>query len=639
MKNWIKIPKSNIKTAIIAGIVLFALTVPKIVWGFWYWFKAGNIFSKLFGGMFGNIAKATAIDIGHAILTTTVDAIHWVLHWFARAGAEFLNGMIRIGFDSHFDIVKAGWEVTRNFSNMFFILFLVIVAFATILRFEKYGIKQLLPKVILIALLINFSFVIAAVIVDFSNITANFFISDIKKYTGKGFLSGEFVDSLNLLKTNITLKDCQDLPDTPSKDGGPSLREECKNAIANISGGDKFEAVTIFVISSTVGSIVLLIAAFTFFAGGILLLIRIVVIWFLLMIVPLAFLCYIMPGLRKMWQTWWKTFLKWCFFAPAYAFFLWLALKISIEGGIKDIADKGSSAFDPTAGPFSTIWTATPGNALIHYFFVIALLLGGLIAASKFGIYGADVALKVGQKMYKGAGRWTGARIRERTAEPAAGLARGMAKVFGRVPGLKKLAQAPTKVMTAQRKDIEKEKKNWASASMDTLKSLYPTVNRTQQIAFAQLMSEKGKFSAGGNFKNRDVENIMKVANIYGKDMVAPMLTNRPDLAPAIGQTVEEAIKKISPAKAEKIQTESFKDKETLRLIFENFRGGHLAKIAETNVGAADEIQKAIRELSTDPNPAIAAAERETRLAAINPKLTIYINNTAAKGTGDYTFD
>ncbi len=385
------------KTAIIAGVVSFFLFLPNVAQGFFL-----QIFKKG--------AEMSAVAIARGALTIITQFIFDLLNWLVRAGGAFFDGMLKIGFTSHLDIVKVGWEVTRDFSNMFFILFMVIIAFATILRTEKYGIKQLLPKIILIALLINFSLVICSVIIDFSNVAANFFIKDINQTTGKGGVSGNFVDSLNLFSTH-TVMECEKLPNEPvwPADGtgppGPSLQEQCIESRTTPAAAQIGSDVITFAISMTVGALTMLIAAFVLFAGGVMLLIRIVIIWFLVILVPFVFVCYIMPALRENWQKWWKTFLQWCFFAPAYAFFIWLAMKISLEAKTQELAKTASGEF-VDVGPLANIFLSTPANALIHYLFIIALLLGGLITASKFGMYGADTAMNIAQKAKQGTVNW-----------------------------------------------------------------------------------------------------------------------------------------------------------------------------------------------------------------------------------------
>lgn len=614
--------QTSIKTAIIAGIILFSLLIPQIAWA-----NPLLQFQLLKGAikLFLEGTGMSAMAIAESILVKISEFVFYLLNLLVKLSAAIFDGMLNIGFKSHLDVVKAGWQVTRDFSNMLFILFLVVIAFGTILRFEKYGIKQLLPKIILIALLINFSLVICSIIIDFSNLTANFFIDDVKKYTGKVGVSATLTDSLRLTEIYKPIE-CSGLSDVPKEEGGESAQDECIEDAAGKFGSDMIT----FVISMTMGSLVMLVAVFTFLAGAILLLIRVVTIWFLVMLVPLVFICYIMPALRENWKKWWKTFLQWCFFAPAYAFFIWLAVKVAVEGGTLIVAKEMSTEFTGM-GAFVNAFTSSPA-LIIHYLFIIALLLGGLIVASKFGIYGADTAMKVGKGIYGGAKGWTGARIRERAAKPAARLAGGLARTFGRVPGLKKLAQVPIKTMTAQRGAIEKEKKKLSTYSPDALKSLYPTFNKTQQIAAAQFLAEKGNFSKGGNLKEGDLEKIVKVANVY--DSAAPMLENRPDLAPEVGKTHKEIFDKTKVATTEKFQAEAFKDKPDVQKAFfenTNIKAGHLGKIATTNTGVMNELQKFINGLGKN------ATERRQEMQKINAGLVRYIDSNVGQGLG-WTF-
>jgi len=616
--------QTSIKIAIIAGIVLFSLLIPQIVWA-----QPLLQFQLLKGAikLFLEGTGMTPMAIAESFLVKISEFVFYLLNLLVKLSATIFDGMLNIGFKSHLDVVKAGWQVTRDFGNMLFILFLVIIAFGTILGIERYGIRELLPKIIIIALLINFSLVICSVIIDFSNLTANFFVDDVKKYTGKEGVSATLTDSLRLTEIYQPIE-CSGLSDEPKQEGGESAQDECIEDAAGKFGAD----MVTFVISMTMGSLVMLVAVFTFLAGAILLLIRVVIIWFLVMLVPLVFICYIMPALRENWKKWWKTFLQWCFFAPAYAFFIWLAVKVAVEGGTLIVAKEMSTEFTGM-GAFVNAFTSSPA-LIIHYLFIIALLLGGLVTASKFGIYGADTAMKVGKGIYKGASRWTGARIRERAAKPAAGLAGGLARTFGRVPGLRKLAQVPIKTMTAQRRAIEEEKKKLSVHSPDTLKSLWPSFagNRAQQIATAQFLAEKGKFSAGGNFKETDLEKIVKVANIYGA--ADPMLENRPDLARAAGKEPKEIFDKTKVATTEKFQAEAFKDKPDVQKAFlenKNTGAGHLGKIATTNTEVMNELQKFINGLGKN------ATERRQEMQKINAGLVRYIDSNVGQGLG-WTF-
>ena len=60
--------------------------------------------------------------------------------------------------------VQQGWTALRDLANMFFIIVLLIMSFATILKIEAYGYKQVLKKLIIMAILVNFSKTITAFI-------------------------------------------------------------------------------------------------------------------------------------------------------------------------------------------------------------------------------------------------------------------------------------------------------------------------------------------------------------------------------------------------------------------------------------------------------------------------------------------
>lgn len=81
--------------------------------------------------------------------------------------------------------IKIGWEIARDTANIFFIFILLGISIATILRIESYGAKQLLVKLIIIALLINFSLPLSMVIIDVSNVLALQFLGYINNLQPK----------------------------------------------------------------------------------------------------------------------------------------------------------------------------------------------------------------------------------------------------------------------------------------------------------------------------------------------------------------------------------------------------------------------------------------------------------------------
>ena len=73
------------------------------------------------------------------------------------------------------DGVKAAFDIVRNISNAVFIVLFLFVIFSQLTGFgiDNYGIKKILPKLILVAILANLSYYICEIAIDLSNILGN----------------------------------------------------------------------------------------------------------------------------------------------------------------------------------------------------------------------------------------------------------------------------------------------------------------------------------------------------------------------------------------------------------------------------------------------------------------------------------
>lgn len=295
-------------------------------------------------------------------------------------------------------IVTTGWGITRGLCNMFFALILLLMAFDTILQTNKFPIKTILPKLILVALTINFSLIFLGIIIDFSQILTRYFI------TAAGGTSGDIgvqlANGLNMAKvfqtpTNLT-SDAQ---------------------LQQAFGGTSSSFLSI--ISSLIfGIIIILIAAFAIGAGAIFMLVRLVSLWVLLITAPLAWLAMVapLPGLSSLTGDWWKKFFQWTFFAPIYAFFIYLSVLASSAAATFSRTNTGSLNDKKVVGEiFTNGFLAGDGIAtMMQYLVIIMLLLTGLKTAQSGGITGAGAVMawgkKTGDKLKGGARRWSGAQ-------------------------------------------------------------------------------------------------------------------------------------------------------------------------------------------------------------------------------------
>src|SRR3989344_3386288 len=115
---------------------------------------------------------------------------YWLFHdipaLLLGISAYFFNVLVFISLDG--DLLKSAfvgqaWGVVRDLSNIFFILILLYVAAKIILDLGGHEAKQTIAKVVIIALLINFSMFFTQVIIDTSNVLALVFYNKMKVST------------------------------------------------------------------------------------------------------------------------------------------------------------------------------------------------------------------------------------------------------------------------------------------------------------------------------------------------------------------------------------------------------------------------------------------------------------------------
>jgi len=95
--------------------------------------------------------------------------------FFAGAALHFNQGILN--FDPPFIIT--GWKVFRDVANLGFVFGIIIIAIATILRRKTYGAQSILWKLVVAALLVNFSLTIGATIIKTSDVFSNYFLDQI----------------------------------------------------------------------------------------------------------------------------------------------------------------------------------------------------------------------------------------------------------------------------------------------------------------------------------------------------------------------------------------------------------------------------------------------------------------------------
>lgn len=274
-------------------------------------------------------------------------------------------------------IIASGLTITQGFVNMILVLILVYIALATILRLSTRETNKLLVTFIVVALLVNFAPVLCGLIVDASNIVMNFFISGITGDVSTASLETMSNDQASIMIDNLT--------------GGEAL-------IPSIMTGVLLSGVNFFMF-------------FIFLLFSIIFLLRYIMIWFLVILSPLAFVAYILPSTRKYWTMWWNQFIQWSIIGAVCGFFLYLGISV---------LTKSQEIFN---GPIS----GATGASVLVYFVPPLFMAVGLIFGLKTTAMGASAAInlstRAGRRVVKGTGKggkWLGGKIAQRGIRPLA---------------------------------------------------------------------------------------------------------------------------------------------------------------------------------------------------------------------------
>ncbi len=341
--------------------------------------------------------------------------VNAILGLFISLGAYIITFALNLdGNVFNSPTVQTGFSIALSVANLGFVLGIIVIAIATILRSEAYGVKQMLWKLVVMAILVNFGLVITAPIVGFADNLSNYFVN------AEG---GTISFATNLTNAFAPQNLMQPPPAATGGQtacnvaggllGGPVGAALCNTARqylnGDTSGASAFMVQVLSLIFSAVFSFIVMI---TFFAIGIMLFIRYIYLALLLVLLPLAWLTWVLPKLSHHFERWLSEFFKWTFFPVISLFFIYIAFQsvTNINGAVG--LQAASIASSNPNGPLASMATQTGGNVnliqtALDELLMAGLCLGGLFAANAMSIKGADTAMSIVKGAGKGVKNWT----------------------------------------------------------------------------------------------------------------------------------------------------------------------------------------------------------------------------------------
>lgn len=221
------------------------------------------------------------------------------------------------------------WSFFRNVANIMFVIAMLFVIFSQITGFgiDNYGIKKILPKLIVTAIIVNFSYIICGIFVDLSNIIGEGIKNILESVAGSTTTATEKLGD-NVVGVINTLIGA--LATVGAAAGGLTIAGA---AISNAVVSGSLLTV-IFPILAFVGS-----ALMAGFFAMLMLGLRQALIIIMIVISPVAFVLYAIPNTNGLFKKWFQLFKTLLMLFPVFCFM--------VGGGflVSNIIIKGSKDF------------------------------------------------------------------------------------------------------------------------------------------------------------------------------------------------------------------------------------------------------------------------------------------------------
>ncbi|MDR2063525.1 MAG: type IV secretion system protein [Candidatus Nomurabacteria bacterium] len=234
-----------------------------------------------------NSAPATTCDIGALgwIICPVITTLDNMLGWFYNTIIQDFMAMPAALFEGDTGTYKA-WRTFRDFANIIFVILIMLVIFSqvTSIGISNYGIKKILPRLIVVGVLVNLSYFICQIAVDLSNILG--------------------VGLQDLLSGLVAAPEC--VGECSSQNSGTGLLATVGTALGIGIGG--------LVVAMAMGFWGIVFALLAFLLSGLVALLMMFVslsfrkvgIIVLIALAPIAIVCKLLPNTENIYKGWFK---------------------------------------------------------------------------------------------------------------------------------------------------------------------------------------------------------------------------------------------------------------------------------------------------------------------------------------------
>lgn len=258
------------------------------------------------------------------------------------------------------------WSVFRTFANIAFVIVFLIIIFSQLtgVGVSNYGVKKLLPRIVIAAILVNVSYFICQIAVDLSNIL--------------GYSLKNVFDAI-AVQANVPTS-------TDASGNGFGIAAIIVGVIATAT-------VAYFALSILIP--VLLGALVGVLMVVLMLIARKAIIVLLIVLSPLAFVAFLLPNTESLFTKWRKAFMALLLLFPI----------ISVVFGMSSLASQIVLQAGPGTGSADILKIMSVGIAALPFFLVPTLLKGSLNGIGTVGGKLTSFANKAGGSLGKAGGK------------------------------------------------------------------------------------------------------------------------------------------------------------------------------------------------------------------------------------------
>lgn len=354
------------------------------------------------------VATGVSVCLGAIVYMFTVG----IAGMFAYMCAYFFDMSVRLALSSNsyaLGFITEGWALVRDLANMAFIFILIYIALTIIFKADLSNASRNLVFVILMAVLINFSFFMTRVVIDAGNILALQFYNAIQAPPiGQVNQSNNASVGSGAVGGALTSGDTKDLTFAILGATGVQniLGTNSFKAFASNSNNGFLTVMILEIVLFTSLGLLLAILGVTFLGAGVKFMTRIIIMWFIIIASPIAFAARALVssnGAKKLFDQWLSALINYGLYPGVFMLVFYIITKFmnemnqTIPGGLvgQIFTDVNANA---NAGQATIIATGI-ANVGIRVGLIVALLYYSLKLCDLVMIKGSDWANSVSTKV------------------------------------------------------------------------------------------------------------------------------------------------------------------------------------------------------------------------------------------------